>query len=58
MMNIVIAETPPSQQDQVREQLQQTLKDVYERTGGDFQSLVLSVVQLRTARHSPIVTFA
>lgn len=50
MMNTVIGEIPSSQQNEFREDLRGLLKEVGEQSGGDFQSLALTLVQLRNSR--------
>jgi hypothetical protein len=50
MWNTVIGEIPSSQQNEIREEMRKRLKDVGDRTGGDFQTLALTLVQLRLSR--------
>ena len=50
MTNMVIGEIPSSQQNEFREELRALLKEVGEQSGGDFQSLAFTLVQLRNSR--------
>lgn len=49
MTDEVIGETPLLQQSDVREELR-SLLEVGDQSGGDFQSLALTLVQLRNSR--------
>ena len=58
---MVIGEIPSSQQNEFREELRVLLKEVGEQSGGDFQSLALTLVQSCNSRHesaSHIVNFS
>ena len=50
MTNTVINEIPPSQRDEFREELRELLKEVGEQSARDFQSLAMTLVQLRNSR--------
>ena len=50
MIQIVIGETPLSQQSDIREELRKLVKDVGSQAGGDFQALALMLVQLRNSQ--------
>ena len=54
-MNVVIGETPSSQQSEIYEELKKMMGDVGDRTRRDFQSLALAVVQFRNSRLDHIV---
>jgi len=61
MTNMAIGEIPSSQENEFREELRVLLKEVGEQSGGDFQSLVTALVQLRNSRlesASHIVNFS